>query len=108
MATMEAQKPLNRRMNNLHPAILIVIISTVFLSACKAQTTPASGVSKNTILTGADQVDKYLPYLKGKRVALFFYPEDDSPLAHLPAGGLQKCRCGLKNRFACRKRQSPG
>lgn len=67
---MEVQKPLDRRMNKRLSAILIIVISTVFLGAGKMETTPASGGSKNTILTGADQVDKYLPYLKGKRVAI--------------------------------------
>lgn len=67
---MEVQKRLDRMMNKRLSPILIIVISAVFLGAGEMETTPASGVSKNTILTGADQVDKYLPYLKGKRVAI--------------------------------------
>ena len=50
--------------------ILTVLISTLSLSAGTTQNIPASSFSQNPILTGADQLDKYLPYLKGKRVAI--------------------------------------
>ena len=41
---------------------------TIFLN--KAETTVVSGSHKDTIKTGADQTEKYVPYLKGKRVAI--------------------------------------
>lgn len=46
---------------------LLLIVCFIFagLTSLRSQ-----GTSKKPILTGADQVNKYLPYLKGKRVAI--------------------------------------
>src|SRR5215207_4672351 len=46
---------------------LLLIISFIFLSVTALQSQP---VNKKPILTGAEQVNKYIPYLKGKRVAI--------------------------------------
>ena len=40
-------------------------------------------VNRKSILTGADQVDKYLPYLKGKRVAIMANPTSIIGKKHL-------------------------
>jgi uncharacterized protein YbbC (DUF1343 family) len=50
----------------LIPALLSTLV------ACKNRVASITGhnASKETILTGADQTDKYVPYLKGKRVAI--------------------------------------
>ncbi|HEY0670548.1 MAG TPA: exo-beta-N-acetylmuramidase NamZ domain-containing protein, partial [Sphingobacteriaceae bacterium] len=49
--------------------LLIVALGTV---QCRSQNKPLQKVAsdKNGIIPGADQVEKYLPYLKGKRVAM--------------------------------------
>ena len=57
-------------MNKRLAVILTLLISTFLLGAGKMENPPAPSVSENAILTGADQLDKYLPYLKGKRVAM--------------------------------------
>ena len=61
-------------MNKRFSVILTVFISMLFLGAGKMpacrEHIPSSGLSQNSILTGADQLDKYLPSLKGKRVAM--------------------------------------
>ncbi|HEY1166089.1 MAG TPA: DUF1343 domain-containing protein [Chitinophaga sp.] len=46
--------------------LTLVFIPLVFLSSSR----PADDNDKKTLLTGADQVARYLPYLKGKRVGL--------------------------------------
>jgi uncharacterized protein YbbC (DUF1343 family) len=45
--------------------LTLVFIPLIFLSS-----RPADDNDKKTLLTGADQVARYLPYLKGKRVGL--------------------------------------
>src|SRR5688500_7071336 len=70
---MRSQKTLNpiiNTMNKRFSLILTVLISALFLGAGKMENIPASDFSQNTIRTGAEQLDKYLPYLKGKRVAM--------------------------------------
>jgi hypothetical protein len=44
--------------------LTLVFIPLIFLSSSR----PADDNDKKTLLTGADQVTRYLPYLKGKRV----------------------------------------
>ena len=46
---------------------LLLFLSIIFLSATSVQ---SQTTKKKPILTGAEQVNKYLPYLKGKRVAI--------------------------------------
>ncbi len=46
--------------------LTLVFIPLIFLSSSR----PADDNDKKTLLTGADQVTRYLPYLKGKRVGL--------------------------------------
>lgn len=46
--------------------LTLVFIPLIFLSSLR----PADDNNKKTLLTGADQVARYLPYLKGKRVGL--------------------------------------
>jgi len=50
--------------------IAILFISIPFLSLTKKENLDHSGFHKKPIITGADQVEKYLPYLKGKRVGM--------------------------------------
>jgi uncharacterized protein YbbC (DUF1343 family) len=48
--------------------ILAMLIPAVFLSFVQIENIPNPG--QQQILTGADQIESYLPYLKGKRVAV--------------------------------------
>ncbi|HEU5148150.1 MAG TPA: DUF1343 domain-containing protein [Chryseosolibacter sp.] len=50
--------------------ILILLIPTLIPSSALIQRTPAPNPKPDPILTGADQLDSYLPYLKDKRVAI--------------------------------------
>lgn len=50
--------------------IPILFISIVFLSSGRIVNLHESGFYKEQILPGADQVEKYLPYLKDKRVGM--------------------------------------
>ena len=55
------------------PAFILVALLVVVLIAYKnpaQQKAVAVGNNKDSIKTGADQTEKYLPYLKGKRVAI--------------------------------------
>ena len=49
--------------------ILTLLIPTLIPSSALVEKTPAPNRKPDPILTGADQLDSYLPYLKGKRVA---------------------------------------
>ncbi|MCE7038949.1 exo-beta-N-acetylmuramidase NamZ domain-containing protein [Dyadobacter sp. CY312] len=53
-------------------AILFTMLQTIGSAECVAQNASLNqGVSSRTgIITGADQTEKYLPYLKGKRIGL--------------------------------------
>lgn len=53
-------------------SILFLILATISNIKCKGQVASSnqSASSKPGIITGADQTEKYLPYLKGKRVGL--------------------------------------
>lgn len=59
---------------------LLLIVSLIFLSVTSSQSQPAN---KKPILTGAEQVNKYLPYLKGKRVAIMANPTSIIGKKHL-------------------------
>lgn len=50
--------------------ISVLLVSTCFLGAARIENIAAPNINKQPILTGADQVAKYLPYLKGKRVGM--------------------------------------
>ncbi len=56
-------------MNKLFPFTFIVL-ATLFLSAGQTKNISVTGTPEKPIVTGAEQVDEYLPYLKGKRVAI--------------------------------------
>jgi uncharacterized protein YbbC (DUF1343 family) len=49
---------------------VVLFISTCFISAVTNEDNYVTGFSRDRTLTGADQVEKYLPYLKGKRVGM--------------------------------------
>jgi uncharacterized protein YbbC (DUF1343 family) len=51
-------------------AIAIVFISIPFIALRNKENLNDSRFSKKPIITGADQVEKYLPYLKNKRVGM--------------------------------------
>lgn len=59
----------------------------VFFTACHNY--PISRLKKNRILTGADQTEKYLPLLRGKRVAILSNPTSVIGKTHL-VDSLQK------------------
>ncbi|MDE3251256.1 MAG: DUF1343 domain-containing protein, partial [Bacteroidota bacterium] len=59
----------------------------LFFTAC--HTYPVSRIKENRILTGADQTEKYLPLLKGKRVAILSNPTSVIGKTHL-VDSLQK------------------
>ena len=55
-----------------HISILILTLLTIGSTECTAQLASSNrGISvKSGIITGADQTEKYLPYLQGKRIGL--------------------------------------
>lgn len=54
-----------------YTGILFVLLSLSFLSSGDIENlTPIVPADQSPILTGADQVDHYLPYLKGRRIAI--------------------------------------
>ncbi len=57
-------------MNKPFILILSLFVFTLCTSSGKIENFPGSGLKETKILTGADQMDLYVPYLKGKRVAL--------------------------------------
>lgn len=57
-------------MNKQFSTLLIVLSATLVLCAGRKENVPVSGSSEKPIITGAEQPDKYLPLLKGKRVAM--------------------------------------
>ncbi|WP_245999568.1 exo-beta-N-acetylmuramidase NamZ family protein [Paraflavitalea soli] len=59
---------------------LLLIICLIALSVTSLQ---SQTVKKKPILTGADQVNKYLPYLRGKRVAIMANPTSIIGKKHL-------------------------
>lgn len=65
--------------------ILIISLSTLFLSSSKHTSVPDQSVYVNQqkILTGADQLDLYLPSLKGKRIAILANPTTIIGKTHL-------------------------
>jgi uncharacterized protein YbbC (DUF1343 family) len=50
--------------------LLTLLVPTLILSSALIEQTPAPSRKQASILTGAEQLDSYLPYLKGKRVAI--------------------------------------
>jgi uncharacterized protein YbbC (DUF1343 family) len=50
--------------------LLLACISIVFFGSRQIEKKPVSDSKQQPVLTGADQLDLYLPYLKGKRVAM--------------------------------------
>ena len=50
--------------------IFVLCVSGSFLHEGSVGSTVQANPNKKNILTGADQVEKYLPYLKGKRVGM--------------------------------------
>jgi uncharacterized protein YbbC (DUF1343 family) len=57
-------------MKRLTPFIVATLLIAVTLTACKGPAGAQSTASNKGIKTGADQTEKYVPYLKGKRVAI--------------------------------------
>ncbi|MBS1682456.1 MAG: DUF1343 domain-containing protein [Bacteroidetes bacterium] len=60
--------------------LILFISSAVFLSASSVV---ENVISKKKIITGAEQVDQYLPWLKGKRVAVLANPTSIIDKTHL-------------------------
>ena len=54
---------------------LLLFCFTLSLASCKSSTSQnITTVKADKIITGADQTEKYIPYLKGKRVAIMANP----------------------------------
>ena len=75
------------KMNRLQPILLLLLIA-FFLSSCISSES-ISKSTKNQIKTGAEQTEKYLPYLAGKRVAILANQTSIIGRAHL-VDSLQK------------------
>jgi len=57
-------------MKRLAACLLLALVAVSHIN-CAIQASPGQSPSgKSGIITGADQTEKYLPYLKGKRIAL--------------------------------------
>ena len=71
--------------------ILFLALITISSIECSAQISSPNKVvsSKSGIITGADQTEKYLPYLKGKRIAII--------------GDIMHSRVALSNIFCLQK-----
>jgi len=60
--------------------VALISLAFAITGFIKTESSPAAApvffqkVTKNNIITGADQTEKYLPYLKGKRVAVLANP----------------------------------
>ena len=66
-----------------HAITLSLFIYILFINCGKIQDLPVSSPPDKNILTGADQVNLYVPYLKGKRVALMANPTSIVGKTHL-------------------------
>ena len=74
-------------MNRSFPLLLLLIIAFIPTSCTSSKSVAAS--SQNSIKTGAEQTEKYVPYLKGKRVAILANQTSIIGSAHL-VDSLQK------------------
>ncbi len=64
--------------------IILLFLGPVFLLGAKQQSKQMSAIPYGKqIMTGADQTEKYLPYLKGKRVAIMANPTSIIGRKHL-------------------------
>lgn len=63
--------------------VIMLLISALFLSSARIENTPTPDRKPAPIQTGADQLDSYLPYLKGKRVAIMANPTTIIGKTHL-------------------------
>ncbi len=71
-------------MKNRFPiTIFSLLIFTFFINSGDIENFTRSSVSDTRILTGADQIHLYLPYLKGKRVAILANPTSIIGKTHL-------------------------
>ena len=71
---------------NVSPSLKYLLIAGVFVIACcsLSLTSQDQGdAEEKKILTGAEQTEKYLPYLKGKRVAMMANPTSIIGKTHL-------------------------
>ncbi|MBS1632593.1 MAG: DUF1343 domain-containing protein, partial [Bacteroidetes bacterium] len=49
----------------------MLVLMSLWLASCAAQQSSSTTPGAQEILTGAERMDIYLPYLKGKRVGIF-------------------------------------
>lgn len=70
------------------PIILLACTITVIFCVCKPSS-KARSTAPTGIITGADQTEKYLPYLKGKRIAILANPTSIIGSSHM-VDSLQK------------------
>lgn len=54
--------------------ILHIVLVSILLQACGPSTSVAANPGKRKLLTGAEQTNLYVPYLKGKRVGMVVNP----------------------------------
>jgi uncharacterized protein YbbC (DUF1343 family) len=64
----------NYFMRVINILILFTAIGISMGLKCSSVAAPQSDVKENNIITGADQTEKYLDYLKGKRIAILANP----------------------------------
>ena len=60
-----------------------LLVIGVLAASCTLLSVTKPGAAKKEIVTGAEQTDKYLPYLKGKRVAMMANPTSIIGKTHL-------------------------
>ncbi len=60
---------------------LVVVLG--FCIPCKKSSTPVAVTEEGQIKTGAEQIEKYVPYLKGKRIAILANPTSVIAKTHL-------------------------
>jgi uncharacterized protein YbbC (DUF1343 family) len=69
--------------------LFALVLCLIFCTAQRDHTAQSTRVKQKTIKTGAEQIEKYLPYVKGKRVALLSNPTSVIGKTHL-VDSLQK------------------
>src|SRR6187402_508711 len=68
------------RRPHVYVTLLFIAAASIFISG---RLVPEQKVTDNKLLTGAEQLDQYLPLLKGKRVAMLANPTSIIGKTHL-------------------------
>lgn len=73
----------------MHRYVILSVLLSGFLFIAAIKKEPAASADKKEIRTGAEQTEKYLPYLRGKRIAIMANPTSIIGHSHL-VDSLQK------------------